>query len=77
MVRGSGHVDPLCTSPAAPPSTIAPRYRATTALHRRVATGETRQSDPRDPALHHLKQELASPAAREPEQLSTISRPAC
>ncbi len=76
MVRGSDHVDPRCTSPAAPQSTIAPRCRATTALPRRVAIAENRRSDPPDPALHHLKRRLASPAALEPEDVSTISRPA-
>jgi hypothetical protein len=77
MVRGSDHVDPRCTSPAAPQSTIAPRCRATTALPRRVAIAETRRPDPPDPALHHPKRRLVSPAAREPEDVLTISQPAC
>ena len=64
MVRGSGHVDPRGTSPAALQSTIAPRCRATTALPQRVATAEKRRSDPPDPALDDLKRRLASPAAR-------------
>jgi hypothetical protein len=76
MARGSDHVDPRGTSPAAPQSTIAPRCRATTALPQRVATAENRQSDPPGPALDDLKRRLASPAAREPHVL-TISRPVC
>lgn len=77
MVRGPDHVDPRCTSPAAPQSTIAPHCRATTALPRRVAIAETLRPDPPDLALHHLKRRLASPAAREPEDVLTISQPAC
>jgi hypothetical protein len=77
MVRGSDHVDPRCTSPAVAQSTIAPRGRATTTLPRRVAIAETRRPDPPNPALHNLKRRLASPAAREPEDVLTISRPAC